>query len=119
MRFHLRLATWSAPLLLTPLAGAQLSVELVSRASGGSAGNAPSGIYPPSISSEGRFIAFDSDATDLVPGDTNGWTDSFLRDTVAGTTQAISVTPTGAMATFGGVAPRVSWDGRYVAFLSN
>ena len=68
----------------------------------GVSGNGMSGATPASISSDGRFVAFDSAATDLVSGDTNGWFDVFVRDTALGTTRAVSVTPTGALATLGG-----------------
>jgi Tol biopolymer transport system component len=47
------------------------------------------------ISSDGRYVVFDSDATDLVPTDTNGATDIFVRDRVAGTTTRVSVSSTG------------------------
>ena len=42
----------------------------------------------PAISADGRFVAFNSDATNLVPGDTNGARDVFVRDRQTGTTRA-------------------------------
>ena len=51
------------------------------------------------ISADGRSVAFESDASNLVTGDTNGATDVFVRDTVAGTTTRVSVGPGGARAT--------------------
>lgn len=63
----------------------------------------------PSISADGRYITFQSDATNLVPGDTNDETDVFVRDTVAGTTARISVSA---------FSPSISADGRYITFLS-
>ena len=70
--------------------------------------------YAPAISADARFVAFVSDATDLVPGDTNGVADIFLRDRRAGTTVLVS----GAHADAPSDAPVISADGRYVAFTS-
>jgi Tol biopolymer transport system component len=72
----------------------------------------------PSLSRDGRYVAFESDSPGLVAGDTNGTTDVFVRDRTAGTTQRISVLSTGAQADYGGEAPSISADGRYVAFAS-
>jgi Tol biopolymer transport system component len=73
----------------------------------------------PSVSSDGRYIAFESDSPGLVTGDNNDWTDVFVRDRVAGTTQRVSVYPNGAQADQGGDAPSISADGRMVAFVSS
>lgn len=70
--------------------------------------------YAPVISADARFVAFVSDATDVVPGDTNGVADIFLRDRQAGTTVRVS----GANADAPSDAPAISADGRYVAFTS-
>ena len=72
----------------------------------------------PTISGDGRYIAYNSDASNLVAGDTNGAYDVFVRDTVAETTSRVSVDSSGAQATFGGDTPAISADGRYVAFTS-
>jgi hypothetical protein len=67
----------------------------------------------PSISADGRYVAFDSAATNLVPGDTNGATDVFVRDRRLGTT----VRPVTSAA--GGVSdPAISADGRFLAVTS-
>jgi uncharacterized repeat protein (TIGR01451 family) len=63
----------------------------------------------PAISDDGRFVAFKSDASNLVKGDRNGLTDVFVRDRAAGITERIS----GAG---GGDNPGISPDGRFVAF---
>jgi Tol biopolymer transport system component len=74
----------------------------------------------PSISADGRYVAFDSNARDLVPGDDNGSYDVFVRDRVGGITRLASVTATGDPASGGdSVAPSISADGRRVAFHSN
>ena len=48
----------------------------------------------PAISSDGRYVAFSSDASNLVPGDTNGSPDVFVRDRKLGTTRRVSVSST-------------------------
>ncbi len=83
----------------------------------GAQGNSTS--YNPSISADGRYVAFYSNASNLVAGDTNGATDVFVRDTVAGTTTRISVDGAGAQANSGSSAASISADGRYVAFSSD
>jgi outer membrane protein assembly factor BamB/pimeloyl-ACP methyl ester carboxylesterase len=87
----------------------------VSVASDGSEGNNHS--YYPSISADGRYVAFSSDASNLVPGDTNGQGDIFIHDRTTGQTTRVSVTSDGSEAG-GGQTPSVSADGRYVAFSS-
>jgi|GEM_PF-999319 len=71
-----------------------------------------------SISSNGRFVAFTSAATNLVTGDTNLTEDAFLRDLKADTTQRISVSSTGAEADDYSYALCIDKDGGFVAFLS-
>ncbi len=74
----------------------------------------------PVLSADGRFVAFVSDASNLVPGDTNGSLDVFVRDRRSGTTRRVSVSSTGAQANgFGSFAPGLSADGRFVAFVSD
>jgi Tol biopolymer transport system component len=89
---------------------------LVSVDSSGVQGNGASA--GPSISADGRFVAFWSRATNLVPGDTNGATDDFVRDLAAGTTTRVSLDATGAEATADSGVCSISGDGRYVAFQS-
>lgn len=71
-----------------------------------------------SISGDGRFVVFESSASNLVAGDTNGWADIFVRDLVAGTTVRVSVGPGGAEADGRSYQPAISADGRTVAFAS-
>src|SRR5689334_221677 len=52
----------------------------------------------PTISADGRFVAFLSEATNLVPGDTNGMADVFVRDLQAGTTERVNVATDGTQA---------------------
>lgn len=84
-------------------------------------GNTGSGGYSawPAISADGRFIAFQSAATNLVANDNNGASDIFLRDMVAGTTALVSVSTDGVHSGNGdSFSPSISRDGRYVSFLS-
>ena len=85
------------------------------------AGTAPAGGFSVkgSISSDGRYIAFQSSAADLVIGiDTGGRVEAFLRDMQAGTTTLVSLDPYGTQQSdaLGGYAPQVSADGRYVVY---
>jgi putative cell wall-binding protein/Tol biopolymer transport system component len=72
-----------------------------------------------SLSADGRFLAFTSAADDLVPGDTNGLGDVFVRDVVAGTTTRASVSSTGIEGDLASFRPLISPDGRYVVFTSD
>ncbi|MBA3249436.1 MAG: PD40 domain-containing protein [Geodermatophilaceae bacterium] len=75
--------------------------------------------YHSAVSADGRFVAFVSSATNLVPGDTNGRQDVFVRDRVLGTTERVSVSSAEVEATSDGVQPSISADGRFVAFASD
>ena len=72
----------------------------------------------PSISSDGRFVAFESVATNLVAGDTNGQQDVFVRDLTAGTTVRVSVNSDEVEGDVNSGDPSIAADGRYVAFQS-
>lgn len=74
----------------------------------------------PFLSATGRYVVFDSAATNLVPGDTNGVRDVFVRDLDTGQTSRVSVSSAGAQANFDqayGIHP-ITPDGRFVAFWS-
>ena len=71
-----------------------------------------------SISGDGRYVAFSSDATNLVPADTNGYPDVFVRDRQTSTTARVSVTSSGSQGNGDSEVPSISQDGRYVAFYS-
>jgi Tol biopolymer transport system component len=77
------------------------------------------GANGPSISGDGRYVAFHSDDSNLVPGDTNHAFDMFVRDRVAGKTRRVSVSTNGEQADAESLGPAIiSADGRYVAFAS-
>ncbi|MEM7029529.1 MAG: AbfB domain-containing protein, partial [Chloroflexota bacterium] len=71
-----------------------------------------------SISADGRYVAFKSDATNLVAGDTNGVSDIFVRDRETGTTERVSVDSDEVQGTGLSSKPSISGDGRYVVFES-
>ena len=79
---------------------------------------ADDGSYRPAISPDGRFIAFISNATNLVSGDTNGFADVFVRDLKTHRTRRVSVSSAGAQANGASYNPSISADGRFVAFYS-
>ena len=87
--------------------------ERVSVASDGTQGNGAS--VNPSISADGRFVAFQSRASNLIPNDTNNVADIFVRDRASNTTERVcdSVQPNRFSFT-----PSISADGRFVAFAS-
>ena len=93
------------------------STSLVSVGEGGVQGNdfSNAGV----ISGTGRFVAFQSPATNLVPGDTNDASDVFVRDLLLGVTSRVSVSSGGGQANGASGSPAISFDGRFVAFHSD
>ena len=92
------------------------TTERVSVASDGTQGNDESS--DPAISGAGRFVAFESPADNLVPGDTNEMWDVFVHDRQTGTTERVSVASDGTEGNDDSSAPAISADGRFVAFHS-
>lgn len=88
----------------------------VSVSSAGEQANGQSG--SPSISADGRFVAFSSAASNLVGGDTNGVADIFVRNRATGTTGRVSVSSLEAQTNGSSGDPVISADGRIVAFSS-
>lgn len=91
--------------------------ERVSVSSTGAEANGGSA-YLNAISADGTVIAFASIANNLVPGDTNGTWDVFVRDLATGVTERVSVSTDGSEANGLSAHPSISADGRYVAFSS-
>src|SRR5207237_5052190 len=111
-----RVLTFITLVLLTSPCGQPVSAqttERVSVASDGTQANGVSGI--PAISADGRFVAFESDATNLVPGDTNDVFDVFVHDRQTGTTARVRVASDGTQANSASVRPATSADRRLVA----
>ena len=90
------------------------TTRLVSRGINGAKGNGPS--YFPSVSNDGRYVAFMSDATNLVPGDTNGVTDAFRTDLSTGKTIRVSVATSGQRANGASGGVRMSANGDALVF---
>ena len=90
---------------------------ITTRVSVDSTGNQGNGICgKANISSDGRFVAFDSGATNLVTGDTNGAWDCFVHDRLTGTTGRVSVDSSGHQSDDDTRGSFLSSDGRYVTF---
>ena len=89
----------------------------VSIASNGTEGNDNSA--EPALSSDGRYVAFQSNASNLTDGDTNGMTDIFVYDQFTGQTSLVSIAPDGTLGNGPSYAPGISSDGRYVVFDSD
>jgi Tol biopolymer transport system component len=97
----------------------QGTTEVVSVATGGALGDLPS--HSATISDNGRYVAFVSEANNLVLGDTNNCADVFVRDRQGGTTERVSVDSNGVEANYNSgtdIDACVSADGRFVAFAS-
>ncbi|MCU0497859.1 MAG: hypothetical protein MUF87_10950 [Anaerolineae bacterium] len=90
--------------------------ERVSISASGEQGNNRS--YESSISADGRYVAFVSSATNLVPDDTNQVSDIFVRDRLEQTTIRVSVNTAGEQADLMSYMPRISADGQWVVFWS-
>jgi Tol biopolymer transport system component len=74
--------------------------------------------FDPSVSADGRFVAFRSEASDLVTGDNNGKRDIFVRDMQSGVTTRVSVATGGGESNGDSDSPSISQDGRFVVFSS-
>ena len=74
------------------------------------------GSFTVAISGNGRFVAFGSRATNLVPGDTNGEMDIFVHDRIKGRTERVNVGPGGRQANGSSYSVSISITGHYVAF---
>jgi Tol biopolymer transport system component len=101
-------------------ARAQYPITRISLDSSGHEGNGPSGYFglPGALSADGRQVAFESFATNLVPGDTNAAADIFVHDNVTGATVRVSIDSSGHEANGPSFYPAISGDGRFVTFTS-
>jgi Tol biopolymer transport system component len=100
--------------LAGPNAVSAQQVTLVSSTNDGTAGNDHSSA--PSISTDGRFVAFVSGAANLVPGDTNGVADVFVKDRVSGAIARVSVATGGVQGANPNTSAKISGNGRFVLF---
>jgi len=88
----------------------------MSISSSGTAGNEDS--LRPALSPDGRYVAFETLASNLVPGDTNGKRDIVVRDRLTGGMSRMNVSATGAQGSADAYMASISADGRYVSFTS-
>jgi Tol biopolymer transport system component len=119
-RAWLRMAVSASLVLLGAVPALQAGdTTRVSVDSAGAEGNSNS--ESPSISANGRYVAFWSFASNLVPGDGNGTSDCFVHDRQTGLTTRVSVDSAGAEGNSGSSSsePSISANGRYVAFQSS
>lgn len=93
------------------------TTERVSTTSSGAQADGPSGSFP-TISDDGRYVAFNSYASNLVPGDPDNVADIFVKDRETGQTTGVSVGTGGVRANASSFSGTISGDGRYVAFRS-
>ena len=111
----LGIAALAVTLVAPATLGAGAKTKRVSIPSGG--GIPDSNSLAPSISASGRYVAFDSSATNLIPNDGNGKDDVFVHDRKTKKTKRLS-RPTGPGIAGHSLAPSISASGRYVAFAS-
>ena len=90
--------------------------SLISKDSSGILGNNHSG--SPTLSGDGRYVVFQSSASNLVPGDSNSVDDIFLHDNITGVTERISVDSLGGEANGDSSNPSISANGQYISFES-
>jgi Tol biopolymer transport system component len=94
------------------------TTDIVSLTSTGEFSQGGENFGPASISADGRFVAYYSRATNLVPNDSNDTTDVFLRDRLLQTTTRASVGPGGVQADGGSGQPALAANGKFLAFQS-
>jgi len=92
------------------------TTELISKSASGQSASAHSS--DSALSADGRFVAFNSGASNLVPGDTNGKGDVFVVDRQLQTIERVSVSSAGVEGNGHSGTPAISADGRYVVFIS-
>ncbi len=95
----------------------RVSVSTLGAQANGRSGDGRLGVRP-AISADGRVVAFHSQASNLVEGDTNRAADVFVRDRLTGETARVSVSTQGAQGSDDSVRPALSGDGRVIAFES-
>lgn len=94
---------------------AQRTVDVVTSSTNPGGGGGTLGLSS-GLSEDGRYVGFESSASDLVPGDTNGATDVFVRDRLSGVTSRVSVNSAGVQGNGSSANATISPDGRYMAF---
>jgi len=95
-----------------------ITIRVSVRNAGGQGNQTENREQGPSISGDGRYVLFRSNATNLVTGDTNTFSDLFVRDVTGATTRRVSLSNAGGQANSPSYMGRISNDGRYVVFSS-
>src|SRR5262245_7436565 len=109
----LAVAIAAAGMLMAMLGTASAQAPEVTRVSVSSTGAQALGeSLEPTISDDGRYVAFRTNAANLVMDDTNGAVDVFLHDRVTGVTTRVSISSAGEQANGSSFTPRISGDGR-------
>lgn len=93
------------------------TIQRVSTDSSGGQGNNDSAMS--AVSNDGKYVVFDSDATNLIANDTNGQRDIFLKNTQTGTLEAISRDSNGNLVSSSVKFPTISTDGKYAVYQAN
>jgi Tol biopolymer transport system component len=117
LRATVLLSLWVGVMLPGAARSATTTTILVSRAT--DPAGASSNSSWPALSADGRYIAFSSWASNLVPGDTNGQSEIFVRDLKLGVTSLVSVASDGTQANNTSFTPAISADGNMIAFRSD
>jgi Tol biopolymer transport system component len=119
---RIALITLAAGVAIVPLAGsgsAGTPAKTTRASIGSQEQESPNGAIYPSISGSGRYVVFETSSANLVPGDTNGESDVFVRDRKTGRTERVSVRSNGAQANSWSGYASVSANGRFVSFTSD
>ena len=118
---HASFTSFVAASLATLVLASAASAQTTDRASLGVTGAEGTNIsYEPALSADGRFVVFETSATNLIPGDSNSNRDILVRDLSLDTTAVISLNTAGSQSNLGAGnhEPDISGDGRYVVFKS-
>jgi len=127
MNIRLALLSFGVAVISSGAASAQATTERVSVDSSGAQGNGHSGLQDPvhnseigiAIAADASVVAFASEASNLVVGDTNGKRDVFVHVRSTGMTERVSVDSSGAEGNRDSVFPSCSVDGAWIAFDSD
>jgi len=112
-RVPLRAALW---LSIAYASASAQTTHVASVSTAGVLANGPS--ESPVISADGRYVFFQSLASNMVPGDPDAIRDAYVRDMQIGVTELISISSAGAHAAGASFATSISADGRYAVFTS-
>lgn len=117
MKKSMQIRGWFLAIASMVIMPQAIAIERISVSSGNEQANNNS--YNPSISANGRYTAFNSNADNLVPGDTNGTSDVFVHDSNTGRTQRVSVSSNAEQANNFSGNPVITADGSEIIFSSS